>query len=123
MRVILFPNPNPPYNLCLRVPSPRLVEEHGEAIALASVVNRGQVCGDIPCGNEQSRYRFLSQWLVNNPRQGEGPLMGESEFAPVGPHYIVDMESLPDMGLFDAWIWEGDKVIVDESKAKSLGLY
>ena len=122
MRVILFPNPNPPYNLCLRVPSPRLVEEQGEDIALASVVNRGQVCGDIPCGNENTRGRLLSQWLVNNPRQGEGRLMRESDFAPVGPHYIVDLGSLPDMGLFDAWYWAGDKVAVDREKVKSLGL-
>jgi len=120
MRVILFSNPNPPHNLCIRIPAPVLVANQGEAAALAQAIERGQICGDIPCEDTSTRARYLEQWKGNNPRHGTERLMAETDFAPVGPHYVVDMDDLPDMALFDAWTWRDGRVQIDQAKVRSL---
>jgi len=122
MRVILFPNPKPPHNLCIRIPAPVLVANQGEAAALAQAIERGQICGDIPCESSSTRARYLERWKINNPRQGQKGFMAESDFAQVGPHYVVDMDDLPDRALFDAWVWKGGRVEIDDAKARDLGL-
>lgn len=115
MRLILTPNPNPPYNLRKISPSPRLFKDMSEGEVLARVVWRNKETGLIPAETEAEREKLIREYSERHPN------LDPQAFPSVGGHWIVDDSELPedDLYFFNCWEWD-DGCKINMTKARVL---
>ena len=113
MKIILCPNHRPPYNVYPARPNwPLYLARHGtEEAALAAAVAKFKSPGTVPAETAEERVTLVAEFLRKNTHRTD------ADFPPVGLHWVVEEEDLPDIYFLDTWEWT-DKIAVNMPKAR-----
>lgn len=121
MKVILFRNLEPPFNLRRTTPNPDFYLTATEDEVIAQAVWKQKQVGIIPAETEVERTFFQAEHAKLHPTLP--PIV----LPPVGEHWIVDEVDLPGGSVsdendyfFDAWEWATDHVEIPIAKARAI---
>lgn len=121
MKVILYRNLEPPFNLRRTTPNMDFYLTATEDEVLAASVWKQKQVGLIPAETEAERAFLLVEFAELHPEAS--PIV----LPPVGEHWIIEENDLPGGSIseendyfFDAWEWVTDHVEVPIAKARAI---